>query len=547
MKFSNLIKIFLTFLIVNNLNLKCCVANNPYVTVDLFGNFSRPLEYINKKELLEYNSEIFDYEKAENGLPILHSNASITNNVIFLDFDGYNNTGEDNYGWHEFYAAPYDPFNNDPNNYNPIFTETEQLHIINIWQRVSEDFAPFNVDITTEEPVFTDNPLTISHCLITKNVDIFGNSMPYKTADGVAYLNIFGKNSNKILNPALVYWNNIGSSNNIAETVSHEIGHHMGLKHDGFHIDGFRFTYYPGDSNNAVDSWAPIMGIGYSNKITQWNNGSYPGANNFQDDIKRLTDRLGLKKDDYPDKREDVLSFLEYPYSINGLISHNKDVDLFKFKLLKATDLLILINPMKTIINNGGYNLDINFKIYNSENENPIYVNKKEKISKIEKWIRLNPGIYYLAIYGSSHYENKYTNYGSLGEYTGNLIMYEITTTPPTTSGIDRILYGHDNIILSVISKVNCAKFKLEYDFFIINKKRKPFTFKIKTAFLNKKNKTIYNTIYTNKIKKSGKHKLISYNIKNLKINDLVYIHIKGTGDWKLRYFTHYLNQIVHC
>lgn len=547
MNFSNFIKIFFTFLFINNLNIIQCLGKKPYMTVDLFDDISSPIEYINKKELLEYNSEIFEYEKAENGLPILHSNSSITNNIIFLDFDGYNHTRKYEYGWHDFYAKPYDPFNNDPNNYNPIFTEKEQLHIINIWQRVSEDFAPFNVDITTEEPDFTKNINTISHCLITNNRDLFNNKMPYSNAAGVAFGNIFSKVNNKLLNPALVYWNNIGSSNNIAETVSHEIGHHMGLKHDGYELGKFKFIYYSGDSNNAVDSWAPIMGIGYSNRITQWNNGSYLGANNFQDDIKKLTAKLGLKKDDYPDKIEEVLTFLEYPYLINGLISHSEDIDLFKFKLLKETDILILIQPLKTIINNGGYNLDINFKIYNSENENPIYVNKKEKISKIEKLIRLNPGIYYLAIYGSSHYENKYTNYGSLGKYTGNLIMYEITTTSPTTSGIDKILYGHDNIILSIISKVNCSNLKLEYDLFIINKKRKPFTFKIKTAFLNKKNKTIYNTIYSNKIKKAGKHKLIKYNIKNLKINDLVYIHIKGTGEWKLRYFTHYLNQIVHC
>src|SRR3712207_7865967 len=45
-----------------------------------------------------------------------------------------------------------------------------------------------------------------------------------------------------------------------AEAVSHEVGHNLGLHHDGTAAEG----YYGG--HNA---WAPIMGVGYSRPISQ--------------------------------------------------------------------------------------------------------------------------------------------------------------------------------------------------------------------------------------------------------------------------------------
>lgn len=52
---------------------------------------------------------------------------------------------------------------------------------------------------------------------------------------------------------------NSGREDFVAETVSHEIGHNMGLSHDGQkngdeHYEGF---------GSGATSWGPIMGAGY--------------------------------------------------------------------------------------------------------------------------------------------------------------------------------------------------------------------------------------------------------------------------------------------
>jgi len=82
-------------------------------------------------------------------VPIYHSKPSSTKK-IFLDFDGQVisgtpwNSRNDNLPIH----AP--PYTTDGD--LTTFTSSELTNIEIIWKRVSEDFAPYNVDVTTEDP-----------------------------------------------------------------------------------------------------------------------------------------------------------------------------------------------------------------------------------------------------------------------------------------------------------------------------------------------------------------------------------------------------------
>jgi hypothetical protein len=134
------------------------------------------------------------------GLPIFHSKPG-SENVVFLDFDGDKRTADSTI-WGAFSNAGYNP-SGTPGD----FDSYEQDRIKFIWQRVAEDFAPFDVDITTEEPAtYTRRTL---QCLIADKNMPDGSSMPNSGAGGVAYINIFGRTKTRFLSPAFVYWNNL--------------------------------------------------------------------------------------------------------------------------------------------------------------------------------------------------------------------------------------------------------------------------------------------------------------------------------------------------
>ncbi|MCA9198298.1 MAG: hypothetical protein KDA87_12200, partial [Planctomycetales bacterium] len=78
------------------------------------------------------------------GLPLLHSLPDAAAKV-FLDFDS---NFEPSWGGNSnVYTPPYD-IDGDPDS----FSDQELRNIREIWQRVAEDYAPFNIDVTTEDP-----------------------------------------------------------------------------------------------------------------------------------------------------------------------------------------------------------------------------------------------------------------------------------------------------------------------------------------------------------------------------------------------------------
>ena len=89
------------------------------------------------------------------------------------------------------------------------FSDAEQLAIKRIWQRMSEDYSPFDIDVTTERPA-TFNTRT-AHALITRNTDANANPNPYSSAGGVAYVNVFGSSSYANYRPAWIYVNNLAN------------------------------------------------------------------------------------------------------------------------------------------------------------------------------------------------------------------------------------------------------------------------------------------------------------------------------------------------
>src|SRR5690606_33977652 len=122
-----------------------------------------------------------------------------------------------------------------------------------IWQRVAEDFAPFDVDVTTEdlgEAIIHRTNLADqifgTRVLIT-NSWVVSDAVCGSGCGGSAYFNAFDAvgASHTLRQPALVFGHMLGNNAKaIAEASSHEAGHNFGLVHDGRTVPGE--TYYDG-------------------------------------------------------------------------------------------------------------------------------------------------------------------------------------------------------------------------------------------------------------------------------------------------------------
>jgi len=353
--------------------------------------------------------------------------------VVFLDFDGHTIEGT---AWNKdgnvLVALPFDPSNNDSPSTVANFTQLEMDKIAIIWHRMAEDYAAFDVDVTTEEPaVFT--PAT-GHVLFTDDSDASGQAMPSAGGGGVAWLNVFGRSDYvSRYSPALVYTTNLsGTATYSAEAGSHEFGHNLGLSHDGI-IDGT--SYYQGSGSGEVD-WAPIMGTAYYAIVTQWSQGEYANANNTQDDLAIIAGHLGYAGDDHGgsaaqatalvvEANGDILvSSPEFdPDNVlpenKGIIDDSTDADWFYLDVEDGT-LNITVTPAWHSFGytaHRGANLDIDLALFDSNGELVVFDEPTDRTNATVT-TSLTAGRYYLQIDGVGNDTNSdYSDYSSIGMY----------------------------------------------------------------------------------------------------------------------------------
>jgi len=373
---------------------------------------------------------------------VLHSRPGAPN-TVFVDFDGHVFTATA-WGSGTFSARAYD-LDGDPNTFN----STERTKIVDIWHRIAEDLLPFDIDVTTEEPASFDR--YTGRLLITHSQQTTGSDMPHPTAGGVAYVGVFGaSNYHTYYSPALVYFNRLGNGfeHYVAEASTHEFGHNLGLSHDGTKSGE---SYYRGHGSGLV-SWAPIMGVGYDQNVTQWSKGEYFDANQTQDDLAIIDGKLGYMADDHGDSiaaasaldvavdGSVVSSNPEFdPHNIlpenKGVIGDSSDVDVFSFIAGTGTVNLSVTPAWDAFprTNRRGANLDVGAEL---RDVSGALVASSDPVDNTDASITatVSSGAYYLLISGVGNAVSPYSDYDSLGQYfiNGSVPPAAADETKPT-------------------------------------------------------------------------------------------------------------------
>ena len=340
--------------------------------------------------------------------------------TIYLDFTGERIVGtawNTSAGVADFTATPYD-LDGAPGS----FSAAESNIVRGVWLRVAEDFAPFDVNVTTADPgaaaiTRSNNSDQVygTRALITPD-QAAHEYMCDQQCGGVAYVGTFDNDySHARYQPAWIFSRALQpTAKSIAEAVSHEVGHNLGLSHDGSSSAG----YDPGHS-----PWAPIMGVGYYQPVSQWSNGEY-GGNNAENDLAVIANNgATIAADDFPNSLG-AAAPLSANTAVHGVIATRADVDAFTFTVpAGAETTTVMANPASV-----GADLDIRLSLYDeagnlvaTADPPPVRTNA-EAASGLDARLAqpLAPGTYVATVDGTgwSTATAGYTDYASLGHYT---------------------------------------------------------------------------------------------------------------------------------
>ncbi len=266
------------------------------------------LEVLEPREVLSVSNPAL-------AVPVLSSNP-LASAKLYLDFDG---NFEANWSGRQNISSPAFSLDAD----RTTFSDWERQTIREVWATVAEDFASFNVDVTTVEPTDFSN----GHA---ERVVIGGAASDW-LGGGEGGVSTNGGFTNSEANVAYVFSEQYTPSRDvgirIGDAVSHEAGHAFGLTHQSQYDTSGNFVSCYRPRVNGVN---PIMGGGdYSRNRVTWANGASTSATMMQDDLSVLARVLGDRTDDFGSTAA-TLALTNGRGSVTGLIGQTNDADAYR-------------------------------------------------------------------------------------------------------------------------------------------------------------------------------------------------------------------------
>jgi hypothetical protein len=311
----------------------------------------------------------------------------LTYGVILLDFNGHLVSGT---SWNAIGNINCTPANLSSAAINTILT------------RVKNDYAPFNITVTTNEATYTAAPNNRRiRVILTESWEWFGQ------AGGASFLNSFtwGNNTPCFVFTSLLNYN----EKSIGEAASHETGHTFGLRHQSVYNGTVLVNQYNYGQGSGETGWAPIMGNSYNQNLSTWHNGpNNMGYASLQDDVAIITNVVGVRPDDYSNTTSNATSLSG---TMNGYMNSKTDIDFFVVGL--SSSKTISVHPFNAGNNNSGANEDLVVKVYNMGGQLLTTLDNPSSLSASGV---LNPGQYYISVSSSPNANT--TTYGMLGQYS---------------------------------------------------------------------------------------------------------------------------------